>query len=57
MLKRDSDVTLPHGLIYMLSQCVGALAGASLADLFSGNYTAPLITPGNDLKIFVEFVG
>ena len=41
ILKRDSDVTLPYGIVYMISQCVGALAGASLADLFSGNYTAP----------------
>lgn len=52
ILKRDSDVNLPYGLLYMISQCFGALSGAAAADLFTGNYTAPMITPGTYLKIF-----
>ena len=53
VLKRDSDVTLKRGLIYAASQIVGAFAGASLAYWFTSYTTAPLITPGTFLEVFV----
>jgi glycerol uptake facilitator-like aquaporin len=53
ILKRDSDVNWKNGLLYMASQCIGALLGASCSSLFTSFVTAPLITPGTDLHIFV----
>lgn len=58
MLKKDSDVTIVNGPVYMIAQCFGALAGAALSQGFGSYYdTAPLINPGTDLYIFKQFAG